>query len=88
MTPHRLFNWALAVFCVLSVAVLLGAGGAWLDDYDRIKSMQSRGMRRDLHAAQYCRELHGQSGYQWAESGELVCIPRHGKRKTESNFKE
>ena len=81
MSKHRLFNLVLLVAIVLLMALVAGAGGAYLDDYDRIKSMQSREARRGLQAAEFCRTAYGESAIQWASDGSLVCIPRGYTRR-------
>ncbi len=41
---------------------------------------EARALRRDLAAAAMCREQHGEAGYTFTEAGQLVCIPRHGRK--------
>ena len=80
----RTFFWLLYAFAVAALlAMLLGAGGQALDEHDR---QSDSALRRDRLAAEHCRERHGESSYEWAASGELVCIPRHGKHAVESAF--
>jgi hypothetical protein len=30
--------------------------------------------------------MHGEAGYEWKDDGELVCIPRHGKKTVQQDF--
>jgi hypothetical protein len=39
----------------------------------------AREFRRDLAAAQLCRETVGESAIQWTAAGALVCVPRKGR---------
>lgn len=41
---------------------------------------EARTLRRDLAAAALCREQHGEAGYTFTEAGQLVCIPRRGRK--------
>lgn len=45
----------------------------------------SQAFRKDMAAAKLCRQEHGESGFTWTAAGELVCVPRHGKRQLASN---
>ena len=74
---HRLFNIAIGASVIALGLIFIGPS---LDSYDASKEKSSREFRRDMQAAQYCRELHGESGFEWTENGELVCIPRRGKK--------
>ena len=67
-------------------AYVLGGLGHQLDAHSSTEDAASEDYRRDLRAAQYCRETHGESTFQWANSGELVCIPRHGKKSAGVQF--
>lgn len=40
----------------------------------------ARALRRDMAAAAMCREQHGEAGYTFTEAGQLVCIPRRGRK--------
>ena len=44
-----------------------------------------REFHKDMAAAKLCRQEHGESSFTWTAAGELVCIPRHGKRQLASN---
>lgn len=81
---HRLFN--IAIFTLTIASILLFIGPV-IESHDlRNKEQSKRAFRRDLQAAQFCRELHGESGYEWKDGGELVCIPRHGKKTVQQDF--
>ena len=80
MTPHRLFNIALLIACVLFTAILMGAGGAYLDEYDRIKSMDQRKSRRDQQAEEFCAQNYGESEFRILTNGAIFCTPK-GYRK-------
>jgi hypothetical protein len=88
---------ALDVLMVVTVAGficwLLGVFGPGLDERDMRQSaalsdaqrQAERDLRRDMAAAALCREQHGEAGFTWTAAGELVCIPRHGKKVLASN---
>ena len=80
---HRVFNIAL---CTATLAAALLFIGPAMDAQGTNRERAQREFRRDLQAAQFCREQFGEASYQWAESGELVCIPRHGKKVVASFF--
>ena len=88
MTTHRVINILAAI-----AVVALFASIQHQDALDEIKHAKAhsvalvdaqlaaaRALRRDLAAAEICREQHGEAGYTWTEAGALVCIPRRGKR--------
>ena len=77
------WNAIVTTFAVAALAVTLGWVGPALEDPPATadaKQYVSADMRKELAAAKLCRETHGESGYTWSVSGELVCIPR-GVRK-------
>jgi hypothetical protein len=85
---------ALDVLMVVTVAGficwLLGVFGPSLDERDSASSRDAqtqaqREFKRDMAAAALCREQHGEAGFTWTAAGELVCIPRHGKKVLASN---
>ena len=77
---------AAAIAACLSMAYLLDAPSeieamvATARAVTDAEEQAARELRRDLAAARLCRELHGEAGYQWSAAGEVVCIPRRGKR--------
>ena len=88
MTSHRIIN-ILAAIAVVALFAAVQHQDA-LDEIKHAKAHASaladaqidaaRALRRDLAAAAVCREQHGEAGYTWTAAGELVCIPRRGKR--------
>jgi hypothetical protein len=86
-----LINYALAaaIAACLSMAYLLDAPSeieamvATAAAVTDAQEQAARELRRDLAAARLCRELHGEAGYQWSAAGEVVCVPRRGKRQTQ-----
>ena len=85
-----LFDLILVTAIVAAIAYLLGVFGPSLDERDSASSRDAqtqaqRDTRRDLAAAALCREQHGETGFTWTAAGELVCIPRHGKKVLASN---
>jgi hypothetical protein len=80
----RTFFWLLYAFAVAALlGMLLGAGGNALDEFDHQKDVR---LYRDRLAAEHCRERHGESSFEYSASGELVCIPRHGKKVIASTY--
>jgi len=75
MTLHRLINCLIVVCLTCMFALALGVLGPSMEPgYPR--EVKERALRRDLQAAEFCRVNSGRSTFEWAESGELVCIPR------------
>lgn len=83
---------------VLAFVVVLGALGQSMDAHDANRqadrqqsithgtSHQGTELRRNLSAADLCRDRHGEAGFTWTAAGKLVCIPRRGKQILASNF--
>ena len=86
MNRARIFDVALVSAVAALFTYLLLFAGPQLDNYSFSADPARRAFHRDLEAAQFCREQHGESSYQWAENGELVCIPRRGKKSVERTF--
>jgi len=76
MTFSELLSLLFAMACVVAIATVLGVVGPALDEEPWKQEIARREFRRDLQAAQFCREMNRNSSFQWAASGELVCIPR------------
>ena len=95
MNPYRLLDVICVAALVGLFTFLLAFVGPSLDDHSaEMRSTQAlsdaqkqaaRELRRDMAAAALCREQHGEAGYQFTAAGELVCIPRHGKKTLASN---
>lgn len=89
MNMHRILNWVLAavIAAMLSCSQVFDRHSLDLAQSTNLTNAQrlSRAETdRDLAAAKLCRELHGEAGFTWSTSGELVCIPRRGKPHPES----
>jgi hypothetical protein len=81
---HRIFNIALLTLTVASGLLFIGPV---IESHDLHNEEQAkRAFRRDLQAAEFCRQMHGEAGYEWKDDGELVCIPRHGKKTVQQDF--
>ena len=91
MSLNHFINLALAaaIAACLSMAWMLDAPSDMQALIDTARAstdaeqQAARDLRRDLAAARLCRELHGDSGYQWSAAGEVICIQRSGKRETQ-----
>lgn len=94
--PYKLRDLVNVTALVAILAGLLSFVGPAIDDYtaaaDQAKAASeaeaqaARELRRDLAAAKLCRLSHGEAGFTWTASGQLVCIPRHGNRIVETDF--
>lgn len=85
---------------ILVFAAVLGVLGQALDEHSEHTSrardarrelvadntLGDSRLRRDLAAAAYCRQVHGEAGFTWTAAGKLACIPRRGKQVFASNF--
>lgn len=92
MTAKSLFidvALALALAACLSMSVQLDAPGDLqtlaatalaVTDAEQQAALE---LRRDRAAAKRCHDLHGEAGHAYNDAGELVCIPRRGKRVVE-----
>ena len=80
----------------LLICYLVGVFGPALDSHHASEWPQSQALvdaqraavrefHKDMAAAKLCRQEHGESSFTWTAAGELVCIPRHGKRQLASN---
>ena len=77
------------IACIALVAFitwLLGVFGPQIDARTADQVQASKDFDRDMRAAAYCRQLHGEASMEWSASGELVCIPRQGKKVIASNY--
>lgn len=83
MRFHRFLNLVLAFAAASALGVLLGAGGNAMDRRDA-----QRAFTREMQAAQHCREAYGDASFTFTASGELVCIPRHGKAVADQSFNQ
>ena len=94
--PLRLVDLLIVICSTALLCWLLGVFGPALDSHvgewpqsqalvDAQRSAIST-FKRDMAAAKLCREAHGEASYTWTAAGELVCIPRRGKRVLASNF--
>ena len=89
--PRQWIGRALDVLMVVTIAGflcwLLGVFGPGLDTTPPTEeqTQAQREFKRDMAAAKLCREQHGEAGFTWTAAGELVCIPRHGKKVLASN---
>ena len=90
-----LFDLILVTAVVLAIAYLLGVFGPGLDDLDATRLTAQAAVdaqtqadldwHRDMAAAALCRSQHGETSFTWTAAGDLVCIPRHGKKVLASN---
>ena len=77
------------------ICYLVGVFGPALDSHARdwpqsqalvdAQRAAVREFHKDMAAAKLCRETHGESLVRWTAAGELVCVPRHGKRQLAYN---
>ena len=85
----------IVILGALLICALVGVFGPALDNHasewpasQALVDAQHAAVRefhKDMAAAKLCRQAHGESGFTWTADGELVCIPRHGKRQLASN---
>lgn len=84
---NRLYNWGpvLAIVALYIVAAHLdgpddlSTAQAIAADAQAAQHQGDAALRRDLAAAQQCREQHGEASFTWNSHNQLVCIPRKGK---------
>ena len=80
---------ALAIAACLSMSIQLDAPGdlevlaATALAVTDAEHQAARDLRRDRAAARLCHDLHGEAVHAYNDAGELVCIPRRGKRVVE-----
>jgi type II secretory pathway component PulJ len=87
MTAHRIVNASLFALLLVFFAIgqLLDGPSdhntemAQAADLMQAQQEQDATLRRDLAAAQQCREQHGEASFTWNSHNQLVCIPRKGK---------
>lgn len=87
MTTHRLLNTALfaLMLALFTLGQLLDGPSehntemSQAADLLQAQKQQDAALRRDLAAAQQCREQHGEASFTWNSHNQLVCIPRRGK---------
>ena len=94
-TVKRLIDVLSLIFTVCAFLYLLGIFGPNRDrqvsQYHESQSLIDAeraalsAFKRDMAAAKLCRQEHGEAGFTYTADGELVCIPRHGKRVLASN---
>jgi hypothetical protein len=92
-TPYMMRDFLGVLALVAVFAVPLAYLGPTIDnraewqESQALKDAQNREqseLRRDMAAAELCREQHGESLVRWTEAGQLVCVPRgYIKRKTQ-----
>ena len=95
MNPYRTLDVIAIVALVGALTWLLGVFGPGLDSHDDEMSQAAalsdaqdqaqREFRRDMASARICREAHGEASFSYTADGQLVCIPRHGRRVLASN---
>ena len=91
----HLVDLLIVILGALLICYLVGVFGPALDSHasewpqsQALVDAQRAAVRefhKDMAAAKLCRETHGESSFTWTAAGELVCIPRHGKRHLASN---
>ena len=93
--PYQIADLAAVVALVALVSWALAWLGPALDDLDATQRTAQTAVdaqtqadldwHRDMAAAALCRQQHGEASFTWTAAGELVCIPRHGKKVLASN---
>ena len=92
----HLVDLLIVILGALLICYLVGVFGPALDSHHASEWPQSQALvdaqraavrefHKDMAAAKLCRQEHGESSFTWTAAGELVCIPRHGKRQLASN---